>query len=244
MLVQISTADGIARAAGPYVFQTIMQNSAIQEREGRLLLEKFPVKSAAILVENNDFGLSFRDNIRKTLERAGVQIVLDIPQDRQDANWYSTITRIKSAAPDIVVISISAGQAANFIKQYAESQVKTLLFSDYTPPPYIFESQVGRQAGQVGLVRGAFFLSNPDATPRQKAFVARFEPAVEKALGEKRPAVHTSHHERSPPADGSAAAPPPGSRRRLRVEIRGPAGHLRVRRDRAVKPEGFGFLFI
>ena len=27
-------------------------------------------------------------------------------------------------------------------------------------------------------------------TPRQKAFVARFEPAVEKALGEKRPAVH------------------------------------------------------
>ena len=143
MIVQISTADGIAKSAGPYVFQSIMPNSAIQEREGKLLLEKFTFKTAAILVENNDFGLSFRANMRKTLEQAGVRIVLDIPQDRQDANWYSTITRIKGAAPDMVVMSISAGQAANFVKQYAESNVKTLLFSDYTPPPYIFEGQVG-----------------------------------------------------------------------------------------------------
>jgi hypothetical protein len=43
-------------------------------------------------------------------------------------------------------MSISAGQY-NFIKQ-CESNVKTLLFSDYTPPPYIFEGQVGRQAGR------------------------------------------------------------------------------------------------
>jgi hypothetical protein len=104
MLVQISTADGIAKNAGPYVFQSIIQNSATQDREGLLLLEKFTFKTAAILVENNDFGLSFRANIRKRLEQAGVRIVLDIPQDRQDANWYSTITRIKGAAPDLVVL--------------------------------------------------------------------------------------------------------------------------------------------
>jgi hypothetical protein len=85
------------------------QNRAIQEREATLLLQKFRFASAAILVENNDFGLSFRDNMRRTFEQAGVRIVLDIPQDRQDANWYSTITRIKGAAPDIVVMSMSAG---------------------------------------------------------------------------------------------------------------------------------------
>ena len=161
MLVQISTADGIAKNAGPYVFQAIMQNSAIQEREAKLLLEKFTFKTAAILVENNDFGLSFRDNMRRSLERANVQVVLDIAQDRQDANWYSTITRIKGAAPDLVVVSISADQAANFVKQYAESNLKTPLFSDYTPPPYIFEKQVGLQAGRIGLVRGTFFSTIP-----------------------------------------------------------------------------------
>jgi branched-chain amino acid transport system substrate-binding protein len=250
MLVQISTADGIAKSAGPYVFQSIIQNSAIQEREGKLLLEKFTFKTAAILVENNDFGLSFRGNIRKTLERAGVQIVLDIPQDRQDANWYSTITRIKGAAPDIVVMSISAGQAANFIKQYAESNVKTLLFSDYTPPPYIFESQVGPQAGKVGLVRGAFFLNNPDATPRQKAFVARFEPAVEKALGEQRPAVHWDIVTYDAVVLIADAVRRGGTNTAdllkaiAATKYDGVLGTYEFDEDRAIKPEGFGFFFI
>ena len=162
MLVHISTADGIAKNAGPYVFQSIVQNSAIQQREAKLLLEKFTFKTAAILVENNDFGLSFRHNMRRSLESANVRVVLDVAQDRQDANWYSIITRIKGVEPDLVVVSISADQAATFVKQYAESNLKTPLFSDYTPPPYIFEKQVGLLAGRIGLVRGTFFVDNPD----------------------------------------------------------------------------------
>jgi ABC-type branched-subunit amino acid transport system substrate-binding protein len=227
-----------------------MQNSAIQEREAKLLLEKFTFKTAAILVENNDFGLSFRGNIRRTLERAGVQIVLDIPQDRQDANWYSTITRIKGAAPDIVLMSVSAAQAANFIKQYAESNLKTPLFSDYTPPPYIFETQVGPQAGKIGLVRGAFFLNNPDATTRQKAFVARFEPAVEKALGEKRPAVHwdiVTYDAVMLIADAvrrSGAGASDLLTALAATKYEGVLGTYEFDRERSVKPEGFGFLFI
>jgi branched-chain amino acid transport system substrate-binding protein len=190
MLVPISTADAIASNAGPYVFQTVIQNSAIQAREAQLLLQKYRFRSAAILVENNDFGLSFRTNMRKAFEQAGVTVALDIAQDRQDTNWYSTIARIESAAPDIVVISISAGQAANFVKQYAESRVKIPLFSDYTPPPYLFERQVGEQAGRIGLVRGTLFLASPAMTPRQKMFVEKFEPAAEHALGEPHRTVH------------------------------------------------------
>jgi branched-chain amino acid transport system substrate-binding protein len=251
MIVQISTADGIARHAGPYVFQSIMENSAIQQREAQLLLQTFTFKTAAILVENNDFGLSFRANMRKMLEQAGVQIVLDIPQDRQDANWYSTITRIRGASPDIVVMSISAGQAANFIKQYAESRVKTLLFSDYTPPPYIFESQVGAQAGEVGLVRGAFFLNNPNATPRQREFVARFEPAARKALGENRPAVHwdiVTYDAVLLVADalkrGGSAAADDLVKALAATKYEGVLGHYEFDADRTVKPDGFGFMFI
>jgi branched-chain amino acid transport system substrate-binding protein len=250
MLVQISTADLIATHAGPYVFQSIPQNRAIQEREATLLLQKFTFASAAILVENNDFGLSFRDNIRRTFEQAGVRIVLDIPQDRQDANWYSTITRIKGAAPDIVVMSMSAGQAANFVKQYAESRVTARLFSDYTPPPYIFEKQVGRQAGAIGLVRGTFFLSNPDATPRQKAFVARFEPLVEKELGEPSPTVHwdiVTYDAVMIVADalkrgGAKTADLLASLLSTRYE--GVLATYEFDQDRAIKPEGFDFLFI
>jgi branched-chain amino acid transport system substrate-binding protein len=250
-IVQISTADEIAKKAGPYVFQSVMQNKAIQHREGELLLKKFKFKSAAILVENNDFGLSFRKNVRDTFETANIKIAIDIPQDRQDTNWYSVITRIQGASPDIVVVSISAGQAANFVKQYAESNVKIPLFSDYPPPPYIFEKQVGLQAGKIGLVRGAFFLNGPDATPKQKAFVAKFEPIVEKELGHKRSTVHwdiVTYDAVMLAADalnrGGSAKAEDFIMALAKTKYDGVLGHYEFDSDRGIKPEGFEFQFI
>jgi ABC-type branched-subunit amino acid transport system substrate-binding protein len=124
------------------------------------------------------------------------------------------------------------------------------LFSDYTPPPYIFEGQVGREAGQIGLVRGAFFLNNPDATPRQKAFVASFEPAVEKALGEKRPAVHWDIVTYDAVMLIADAVKRGGSnvadllKTIAATNYDGVLGTYAFDQDRAIKPEGFGFLFI
>jgi branched-chain amino acid transport system substrate-binding protein len=250
-IVQISTADGIARNAGRYVFQSVMQNKAIQHREGELLLKKFQFSSVALLVETNDFGLSFRDNMRDTFQKAKVKITVDIPQDRHDTNWYSAITRIQGAAPDIVVVSISAGQAANFVKQYAESNVTTPLFSDYPPPPYIFEKQVGQQAGKIGLIRGAFFLNGPDATPRQKEFVAKFEPLVYQETGEKRPTVHWDIVTYDAVMLTADALRRSGSARAddfvkalAAASYDGVLGHYQFDSDREIKPEGFDFRFI
>jgi branched-chain amino acid transport system substrate-binding protein len=251
MLVQISTADNIAKNAGPYVFQTIMQNREIQDREADLLLEKFKFKTAAILVENNDFGLSFRENIRKAFEKKAIKVVLDVPQDRSDTNWYSIITQIQGSKPDIVVASVSAGQAANFVKQYAESGLTIPLFFDYPPPPYIFEKQVGLQAGKLGLVRGAFFLKNPAMPPREAEFVAKFEPRVEQALGEKHPTVHwdiVTYDAVMLVADAlkrAASVKPDDLAKALgSADFQGVLARYRFDADRGVKPEGFDFTFI
>jgi branched-chain amino acid transport system substrate-binding protein len=251
MLVQISTADNIAKNAGPYVFQTIMQNREIQDREADLLLEKFKFKTAAILVENNDFGLSFRENIRKAFEKKGIKVVLDVPQDRADTNWYSIITQIQGSAPDIVVASVSSGQAANFVKQYAESNLSIPLFFDYPPPPYIFEKQVGQQAGKLGLVRGAFFLKNPSMPPRETEFVSKFEPRAEQVLGEKHPTVHwdiVTYDAVMLVADAmkrAASIKPDDLAKALAgADFQGVLGRYQFDADRGVKPEGFDFVFI
>ncbi|MEP9376433.1 ABC transporter substrate-binding protein [Aquabacter sp. CN5-332] len=250
-LVQISTADYIAKNAGPYVFQSIMQNREIQEREAELLLQKFKFKTAAILVENNDFGLSFRENISRVFKEKGIKVTLDIPQDRHDTNWYSIITQIQGAKPDIVVASISAGQAANFVKQYAESNMTIPLFFDYPPPPYIFEKQVGEQAGKLGLVRGAFFLKNPDMPPREQAFITKFEPLVEKALGEKHPTVHwdiVTYDAVMLVADAlkrsGSVKPDDIAAALVKADYQGVLAKYQFDADRGVKPEGFDFAFI
>src|SRR6201986_5017253 len=165
LLVNISTADQIAGDAGPYAFQSAMQNRYSQQREAVLLDKDFKFKSVAIIVENNDFGLTFRKNMIALMQKAGKQVVLDITQDRNDTNWYATITLIPASRPDLVIVSISAVQAANFVKQYAEAGITSPWFSDYPPPPRIFERQVGAQAGKIGLVRAAFFVKSDTHTP-------------------------------------------------------------------------------
>jgi branched-chain amino acid transport system substrate-binding protein len=184
LLVNISTADQIAGDAGPYAFQSSMQNRYSQQREAALLEKDFKFESVAIIVENNDFGLTFRKNMVALMQKAGKKVVLDVTQDRNDTNWYATITRIPASKPDLVIVSISAVQAANFVKQYAEAGIATPLFSDYPPPPRIFERQVGMQAGKVGLVRAAFFVKSETNTPAQKEFVAKLEARAQKDLNE------------------------------------------------------------
>ncbi len=184
LLVNISTADQIAGDAGPYAFQSSMQNRYSQQREAALLEKDFKFQTVAIIVENNDFGLTFRKNMVGLMEKAGKKVVLDVTQDRSDTNWYATITRIPASKPDLVIVSISAVQAANFVKQYAEAGITTPLFSDYPPPPRIFERQVGLQAGKIGLVRAAFFVKSETNTPAQKEFVAKLEARAQKDLNE------------------------------------------------------------
>src|ERR1700730_2699863 len=184
LLVNISTADQIAGDAGPYAFQSSMQNRYSQQREAALLQKDFKFDSVAIIVENNDFGLTFRKNMTALMQKAGKKVVLDVTQDRNDTHWYSTITRIPAAKPDLVIVSISAVQAANFVKQYAEAGITTPMFSDYPPPPRIFEKQVGAQAGKIGLVRAAFFVKSDTNTPAQRDFTAKLEARVQKELNE------------------------------------------------------------
>lgn len=250
-LVDISTADNIAKDAGPYTFQSSMQNRYAQEREAALLQRKFKFETVAIAVENNDFGLTFRKNMIALLEKAGKKIVLDVTQDRGDTNWYSTITRIPAAKPDLVIVSISAVQAANFVKQYAEAGITTPLFADYPPPPYLFERQVGMQAGKIGLVRAAFFLKSDNNTPAQKEFIQKLEARVKKEINEDH---HTTHWDVASydsiylvadtlKRSGSVKAAD-FAKAMAATKIDLVMGHYEFDQDRGVKPEGLSFVFI
>jgi branched-chain amino acid transport system substrate-binding protein len=250
LLVNISTADNIAGDAGPYSFQSSMQNRYTQEREAEVLQKTFKFETVAIIVENNDFGLTFRKNMLGLMAKAGKKVVLDVTQDRSDTNWYSTITRIPASKPDLVIVSISAGQAANFVKQYAEAGITTPLFSDYPPPPRIFERQVGTQAGKIGLVRAAFFLKSDSNTPAQKEFTAKLEARVQKELNEKHDPTHwdiASYDAVRLAADAIKRGGPKAAdylKALAATKIDLVMGHYEFDQQRGVKPEGMNFVFI
>jgi branched-chain amino acid transport system substrate-binding protein len=250
LLVNISTADQIAGDAGPYAFQSSMQNRYSQQREAALLEKNFKFESVAIIVENNDFGLSFRKNMIALMEKAGKKVVLDVTQDRNDANWYATITRIPAAKPDLVIVSISAVQAANFVKQYAEAGIATPLFSDYPPPPRIFERQVGMQAGKIGLVRAAFFVKSDTNTPAQKEFVAKLEARAQAELNEAHDVTYwdvASYDAVRLVADAIRRGGPQAAgyvKAMAATKIDLVLGHYEFDDNRGAKPDGLNFVFI
>jgi branched-chain amino acid transport system substrate-binding protein len=250
LLVNISTADQIAGDAGPYAFQSSMQNRYSQQREAALLQKDFKFDTVAIIVENNDFGLTFRKNMVALMEKAGKKVVLDITQDRNDTNWYSTITRIPNAKPDLVIVSISAVQAANFVKQYAEAGITTPLFSDYPPPPRIFERQVGMQAGKIGLVRAAFFVKSETNTPAQKEFVAKLEARAQKELNEAHDVTYwdvASYDAVRLVADAVKRGGPKAAdyvKAMAATKIDLVLGHYEFDEKRGAKPDGLNFVFI
>jgi len=91
LLVNISTADQIAGDAGPYAFQSSMQNRYSQQREAALLEKDFKFESVAIIVENNDFGLTFRKNMVALMQKAGKKVVLDVTQAVFGHPWMPPI---------------------------------------------------------------------------------------------------------------------------------------------------------
>lgn len=250
LLVNISTADQIAGDAGQYAFQSAMQNRYSQQREAALLQKDFKFDSVAIIVENNDFGLTFRKNMTALMQKAGKKLVLDVTQDRSDTNWYSTITRIPNTKPDLVIVSISAGQAANFVKQYAEAGITTPLFSDYPPPPRIFEKQVGAQAGKIGLVRAAFFVKSDTNTPAQKDFVAKLEARVQKDLNEAHDVTYwdvASYDAVRLVADAIRRGGPKAAdyvKAMAATKIDLVLGHYEFDEQRGARPDGLNFVFI
>jgi branched-chain amino acid transport system substrate-binding protein len=250
MLIDISTADQIAGDAGPYVFQSAMQNRYSQQREAAQLQKDFKFDSVAIIVENNDFGLSFRKNMIDLMQKAGKKVALDVTQDRNDTNWYATITRIPPSKADLVIVSISAVQAANFVKQYAEAGITTPLFSDYPPPPRIFERQVGAQAGKIGLVRAAFFVKSDTNTPAQKDFVAKLEARVRKELNETHDVTYwdaASYDAVRLVADAiMRGGPKPANYLKAMAATKADLvlGHYEFDGQRGAKPDGLSFVFI
>jgi branched-chain amino acid transport system substrate-binding protein len=250
LLVNISTADQIAGDAGPYAFQSSMQNRYSQQREAALLEKDFKFQTVAIIVENNDFGLTFRKNMVALMEKAGKKVVLDVTQDRSDTNWYATITRIPASKPDLVIVSISAVQAANFVKQYAEAGIITPLFSDYPPPPRIFERQVGLQAGKIGLVRAAFFVKSETNTPAQKEFVAKLEARAQKDLNEAHDVTYwdvASYDAVRLVADAIKRGGPQAAdyvKAMAATKIDLVLGRYEFDEKRGAKPDGLNFVFI
>jgi len=150
LLVNISTADQIAGDAGPYAFQSSMQNRYSQQREAVLLEKDFKFESVAIVVENNDFGLTFRKNMVALMQKAGKKGRSRRHAGSQRHHWYATITRIPASRPDLVIVSIRQSRRRISSSNMPRPALPRHCSRTIRHRRAFSSRQVGAQAGKIG----------------------------------------------------------------------------------------------
>lgn len=88
-----------------------------------------PVKSAALLYADDAFDVSVAKGTRNWLEKAGIKIALDERYSTNASDFSSLLSRIKSAAPDAVLVAGHETEVLNFIRQSKSLGVSPKMYS-------------------------------------------------------------------------------------------------------------------
>jgi branched-chain amino acid transport system substrate-binding protein len=136
-----------------------------------------PTKKTAYVVTSNDpYSLNIAKSFKSSISKLGWNVVgfdqFTVPQ----ANWGSTLVRIRGANPDVVVFSdYDASDEAAFIKQFAQSPTKSLVYQQYAPSIPQYLQLAGSSANGVIWSTVVGILQNDlVAQPFIDAFTAKF----------------------------------------------------------------------
>ena len=176
----VSSDDSITNRPGfKYVFRLAEKTSMriiaqLDFIEAMAKQSKTPVKTFALVYENNAYGQGAANAWKKLLPQHGWQIVLDEPYDPKTADPSPVVTKVKAANPDVVLLANSFMPATVMLaKGFREQGVKPKAFfgtsGAHSDPDYL------KNAGDA--VMGVFDVSGwePDVNrPYSMAAAKRF----------------------------------------------------------------------
>jgi branched-chain amino acid transport system substrate-binding protein len=132
-------------------------------------------KTVAIVSSNDAYSISIARTFRSDIKKLGWNVVQFDTYTVPQSEWGSTLTRIRAKNPDIVFQSdYFAGDEASFIKQFAQSPTKSLVYQQYAPSVPEYLKLAGKSANGVlwatttGTIRDE--LGNRFADAYKKAF--------------------------------------------------------------------------
>jgi branched-chain amino acid transport system substrate-binding protein len=112
-----NTADGITNM-GPFTFRNSVMEADVLPATIRAAVKQFGVKKVAVLYGNDDaFTKSGYDVFKKALADQKIPVTDTETYAKGDVDFKAQLTKIKASAPDAIVCSCLAEEAANIILQ-------------------------------------------------------------------------------------------------------------------------------
>lgn len=130
---------------------------------GEFIAKKLKLKTIAFLTLNDEFGTAVYENVRKTVEEAGVTVTGDEHFGKDDADFRTSITKLvmNNPKPDGLVVIPLGGQAQMLFKQLADQKWSGVTLSDNW-------TIINQQLKDISLAEGVYF-SNYSWSPSSGA---------------------------------------------------------------------------
>jgi branched-chain amino acid transport system substrate-binding protein len=170
-------------------------------------------KTIAILNENTDFGVSVGQSAKLAAQRRGLQVVFEEAYSKGSPDYRSTLAKIKSVSPDLVVMGSYIVDAILLMRQAREIGLSPMAFlgagAGFALTQFAKETDISE--GVLSATEWAPDVSWPGAA----AFAQRYE----KRFG-KPPTYHASGAYASMMIMGEAALKAGGDREKIRNLLR------------------------
>lgn len=166
-----NTANGITDI-GPYVFRNSVMESDVLPVTVAAATKQYKLQKVAVIYGNDDaFTKSGYDVFKKVLEDQKLPVTTTETYVKGDVDFKAQLTKIKASAPDAVICSCLAEEAANIMLQARGLGIKVpFIGGNGFNSPKLFE--ISKLAGDGTFVGSPWANTNP--APVNKAFVAEY----------------------------------------------------------------------
>jgi branched-chain amino acid transport system substrate-binding protein len=174
LLSPIATTDLLTKQGNPWVFQPCPNNTETVVKQVEYVATRLDPKpkKAAVLWENTDFGLNLKDVLTKYLNKYGIEVVVNASHIQDAVEYYSELTKIKSANPDLVFFSGKYTDNALAVRQAREIGIKAIFSGSVTWVVPDFLKIAG--AAAEGSTYPSYFETTL-RTPKAKQFVVSYQ---------------------------------------------------------------------
>lgn len=166
-----NTATGITEM-GDFVFRTSLPEIAVIPNTLEVVTKARGLENVAVMYGNDDqFTQSGYEVFASALEDLGTNVVTTETFAKGDTSFSAQLTKIKSLAPQAIVASALAEEAANIMSQARQQGIEAYFIggNGFNSPKL---AEIAGDAAEGAISGAAWFISNP--TPENQAFVEAY----------------------------------------------------------------------
>jgi branched-chain amino acid transport system substrate-binding protein len=225
LVTGVSSSPKLTEQTHPWFFRNAESELMTAQAFAGILYEKMGLKSIYYLAVNDDWGRGTVGAFKETFDKIGAKTVNIEYVDRTANDFYTPLTKIRAANPDVMVV-VAETQAGSIIaKQSKELGLKSKIFGVGAWATPTFMNLAGEAAN--GLLAGVVYAPTMEGE-RNKEFVAKYTKAFNEAPGKYSAAGYNTINVIAQAIQRAGAAEPEKIRAALeKTDYMGPNGHVK-----------------